>query len=387
MRKIRAIQILKNNLATIFLLVFYISEAFSKYSIFFSGGKSDIPRVIKLVVLIFLVLAIVKPIKNLLFPIFLAAIFCIGQFFLEDAFNTEIVVSFGKFLFPIFLFLYFNKYNPDTLSVKVIFKTFEIILYANSILILIGLCFDVHLFQSYKWTRFGYNGLFITSATSSYIYTIALFYFLLKYKNEFFYKWNVILIILSSLLIGTKLMYFSVIGSGLIYLLFYVHLSSLYRKYFLVAFLFIIIICFYFFFFQWGTFNEIRKEAGLLSSILSYRNDLFLEETIPFIDKNWRFSNYLFGGISNLNLRSQLGFVDVFLFWGLLGGVLYLYAFYKNFVTFYLNKSYFYFILFLSIIVFLAGNFFENASVAIYLIVLREKFLEEQSKSNYKMNE
>ena len=74
-----------------------------------------------------------------------------------------------------------------------------------------------------------------------------------------------------------------------------------------------------------------------------------------------------------------MGFVDVFLFWGILGGIIYLFAFYKNFVPKSLVKNANYIILILSLMVFLAGNFFENASVAIYLLVLKE-ILMDRSK-------
>ena len=40
-----------------------------------------------------------------------------------------------------------------------------------------------------------------------------------------------------------------------------------------------------------------------------------------------------------------------------------------------MSKWQFYFIVILSIVVFLAGNFFENASVAIYLLVFKEKWM------------
>ena len=140
-----------------------------------------------------------------------------------------------------------------------------------------------------------------------------------------------------------------------------------------IASLFIVGI--YFFFFQYGIFNEIRRKEGLLSSIFSFRDDLFLEQTLPFIERNWTWPNYLFGGISDLATRSQMGFIDVFYFWGILGGSVYLYLYYKTFKTFPLNKILLYMLLSLVLMVFLAGNFFENASLAIYMLILKEAII------------
>src|SRR5690606_3298016 len=110
---------------------------------------------------------------------------------------------------------------------------------------------------------------------------------------------------------------------------------------------------------------------GFLTSLLSTRNKAFMEETLPFIQQQWSWLNYLVGGISDLETRSQMGIVDVFYFWGIAGGSLYLYMYYKSFVTFKLNKVVLSLMITLFGLISLSGNFFENASVAIYMLVLR----------------
>ena len=64
------------------------------------------------------------------------------------------------------------------------------------------------------------------------------------------------------------------------------------------------------------------------------------------------------------------------LFLGILGGSFYLYVFYTTYVTVSLTKWLFYFMVIFAIIVCLAGNFFENASVAIYLLIFKEQLIE-----------
>lgn len=360
------------------LIVFYFSEALSKYSITFLGGKSDIQRFIKFIVLVFLVIAVLKSLKNLVLPALLLLVFCLGQFFLDTGFNQEIVVSFSKLLFPIFLFIYFNKYPLTEKSQNLLFRTFEYLLIFNGILILLGFIFEISLFRSYRFGRWGFNGLFINTSTSSYIYAIALFYFLLDLKESFLKSWKTILIIICCLLTGTKIVYIALFGSLLVYLLGYTNLNRKHRNALLVSLLVGILFLGYIFFFRLGIFNEIRQEQGLLSAILSFRDDLFMKETIPYIQENWRWPNYLFGGISNLVTRSQMGFIDIFLFWGFIGGLLYLFTFYKTFVPNILVKNAVYIIFILALMVFLAGNFFENASVAIYLLILKEILMDRR---------
>lgn len=361
---------------TLLLLLFFTSEAFSKYSLIYLNGRSDIQKVVKLIAIIFLGFAIIKPLKNLILPILLLIVFCIGQFFLVDGFNQQIIIGFSKYLLPIFLFLYFIKYPLTEKSRQHLFRAFEYLMIFNGILIFLGLIFEISLFNSYRYGRWGYNGLFISTATSSYIYAIAIFYFLLSLKNDFVKNWKSIFVIVCCLLTGTKIVYIALFGSLLIYLLFYTNLNRKQRNALLISILAVFSILAYIFFFQWGIFNTIRQEQGLVSAILSYRDDLFFQETIPFIQENWQLPNYLFGGISDLNIRSQMGFVDVFLFWGIIGGLLYLFTFYKTFVPKFLVKNAVYIILILTLMVFLAGNFFENASVAIYLLILKEILID-----------
>ncbi len=361
------------------LLLFYSSEAFSKYSTVFLDGKSDIQRLIKVIVLGFFVLAIIKPLKNLLLPTLLVIAFCLGQFALVNGFNQEIVVSFSKFLFPIFLFIFFDKYQLSRTSQDILFRTFEYILIFNGALIFLGFVFEISLFNSYKYGRWGYNGLFINTSTSSYIYAIAIFYFLLKLKEKFLKSWMSLFIIVCSLFTGTKIVYVALFGALLLFLFLYNNLNRKQRNAVLLSLLTLFLALGYIFFFQLGIFNEIRQEQGILSAILSSRDELFLNETIPYMQEHWHWPNYLFGGISDLALRSQMGFIDLFLFWGSIGGILYLILFYKTFIPNLTKKNSGYIILTLTLMVFLAGNFFENASLAIYLLILKEILMERSN--------
>ncbi|CAM3342239.1 hypothetical protein [Aequorivita lipolytica] len=369
----------ESHLAGILFLLFFFSEAYSKYCIVYSDGKSLIPAAIKFLAITFFIIMCIRPYQNLLRIVSLGVVFCVGQLFIDQGFTTNILLSFTKFIFPILLFTYFHIYKQSGRSRQLFFSIFELILIINSVLIIMGFLFDIHLFDSYRGGRFGYNGLIISSSTASYVYTLTLFYLLLKYKSLFFKNWRSFLILFSCILIGTKLLYISILGTLFVFIFYYANLKRIQKQIFFLTLALLGFIFIYLFFFQYGTFNKIREQQGLISSVLSFRDDLLFNTTIPFIQNNWKWPNYLFGGIPDLSLRSQMGFIDVFLFWGILGGILYLYYFCRIYVTFALTKSVLYFLFILVIVVFLAGNFFENASVAIYLLILKERLIDDST--------
>lgn len=374
--------------APLLLILFYLSEGLSKYSILLADGKLDAPRVIKLVVVVILCIGLLRVSISAFKYLFLLAIsFILGQFFLTHGFQKEVIVSFSKFLFPILLFLYFWRFPLSKQQQETLFKVFEWLLLFNCVLVFVGFLFDLSWFSTYR-TRFGYNGLLITSATGSYVYLLSLFYFLTSRKSSFFKDWKSLVVLLTCFLIGTKAVYLGLLVALVVYVLYYANLSKEHKKGLLLLTAVLAIGAFYILFFQLGKFNELREAKGFFSSVFSLRNDLLVEKTLPFIQNNWSWGNYLFGGITDMETRSQMGIIDVFYFWGIAGGVLYLWSFYKTFVTFQLSKDVVFLLVGLIAIVFLAGNFFENASVAIYLVVLREAFLYKAKKeaANYSIS-
>ena len=126
------------------------------------------------------------------------------------------------------------------------------------------------------------------------------------------------------------------------------------------------------FFFKYGIFNEIRERDGLISSVMSHRDRLFLEETIPYIQEHWGSLNYLFGGVSDLSTKSQIEFIDIFYFFGIIGGFCYYYIFLKEFLVFKMNIYLVILLSVLFILVLLGGNFFSYPSIFIYLVILQE---------------
>ncbi|MCK5814987.1 MAG: hypothetical protein KAH07_03485 [Flavobacteriaceae bacterium] len=119
---------------------------------------------------------------------------------------------------------------------------------------------------------------------------------------------------------------------------------------------------------------------------MSYRDKLFLEKTLPFIKDNWEFKNFLFGGVTDLSTKSQMDFIDVFYFLGIIGGGLYLYLYYKSFFTFKTNLEVKLLLSLLLVIVFVAGNFFAYPSIVIYLFILKELLIHDNERNQEYLN-
>lgn len=243
--------------------------------------------------------------------------------------------------------------------------------------------FQISIFETYRFDRFGYNGLLRTSSTGTYFYIISLFYFLYKYKDRFFYKWKSIFVFVICFLVGTKSIYLGLAAILLAFL--FIKFKKTKQRYIVSILLLIgVSVLGYLLFFEFGKFNQIRESHGIISSILSYRDQLLLNKTLPNISENWSSVNYLLGGLNDISSRSQLDFIDIFHFWGIIGGIFYLVTYYKAYITFNLKNLNLYFFVFLLFIIFFSGNFFAYATIPIYLIIIREKILQTNNEYSNK---
>ncbi|WP_443634528.1 hypothetical protein ABXT64_05330 [Candidatus Marifrigoribacter sp. Uisw_064] len=372
-----------DNFLSILLITFFCSEAYGK-TVAFSNETTILQSSIKLVVLIYLVIDVLINYKKknyLITVTLLSLFFIIGQYIIPNSYSSESIILFSKYLFPLFLFLYFNCHTLNKKSVNYLFKVFELIIILNSLLVILGVLFDISIFETYQFARFGYNGLLRTSSTSTYFYIISLFYFLYTYREHFFSKWKSIFVFIVCLFVGTKSIY---LGLGAIILAFlFLKIRAKKQRYILGILLILVFsVIGYLLFFEFGKFNQIRESNGIISSILSYRDQLFLNKTLPNISENWGPVNYLLGGFNDISSRSQLDFIDILHFWGIIGGIFYLITYYKLYVTFYINKIALFCIVFLIFIIFFAGNFFTYSTIPIYLLIIREVFLKSKTNAN-----
>lgn len=339
-----------------------------------------IPRYLKILVLAIMASYLLFKNYKKLFGIFvLAIIFSLGQWALPNGFQWPVVVSFSKYIFPLVLFQFFNLETRKKQKTAFL-NVFEGLVVLDCFLVFLGFIFKIHIFENYSEMRFGYNGLLIISATATYFFITALCYFLVRYKENVLKNWRFWLVVSACVFLGTKSIYLALAAVAVFYVFNFIKVKVL--KYSLIGLLLIGVFGFaYYLFFINPVFEQLRKSDGLLTSIFSFRDQFFLKETLPFIQNNWTWPNYLFGGISNLFSRTQMAFVDLVYFWGIVGAVIYGFFFLKSYITFQFKKKHVIFcLLLLFAIAFLAGNFFFNASVPIYLLVLREAFLHSENK-------
>ena len=116
---------------------------------------------------------------------------------------------------------------------------------------------------------------------------------------------------------------------------------------------------------------NVYQESGFITMITSYRNINLQTDFLDMIETHWGFINYLVGGTNFTKYRVEFDFIDVLLFFGIVGGSLYLVSYFRYIIRFSeLRRFGKIQIGFLLGIGFLSGTFFNNAPVAIYILVL-----------------
>lgn len=360
-----------------FLLLFFGIEFLNKIQIYFWESDFLIQKIVKLGCLVFmLVYLLFREPKKLFWLAAISFVFVLGQYFLPNSFSYFTIVGFGRYFFFLSMLLFFHPLiQSKTQEQQKVFKLWEKLLWLNNTIILIGLVFSLEIFRSYGGERWGYNGLFMASANSTYFYVAALAYFLIRYKKTYFKNYLFWFTLLASLCTGTKSVYLGVLLLGLIGL-FHLQLQKKIKSALFAGVALLGIISMYVLFTS-KLFARIVREDGWLSAILSYRDTLLIEETIPYLHQNWQTIHYFIGGLSNPFARPQMELIDLFLYFGILGSVLFLYIFIRFYFDLFLSNYQKLVLLVLLLIPVITGNFFYNASVPIYLIVLKLAILNK----------
>src|SRR5690554_5308471 len=204
------------------LIIFFVSEAISKISILSHLEKPVLQPAIKFLLLaLILVGLIVYKKKELIYLFVLTVIFIIGQLTIPNGFELSTGTYFLKYIFPIAFFGFFKvQQSKPKLN---LLNVFEYILILHSVVIIVGFLFEIPLFRTYSGNRFGYNGLLITSATSTYFYIFGMCYFLSRYQRKMINNWRFWLIALAGLLTGTKSIALALTAIVVFYIINYVY--------------------------------------------------------------------------------------------------------------------------------------------------------------------
>lgn len=242
---------------------------------------------------------------------------------------------------------------------------------------LLGLILDITLFKTYRGgLRFGYTGLLHKSVAATYFFigSICLSYYYTylqqKWSPCFFY-----LILICSFLVGTKGIY---LFNGLLFLYTcwnqqWYKKKAFYGSIALVGLGVMLLVN--------GVigknsttiqvFYAIYKEHGLLSTLMSFRNEILVTKGTIYCEK-WEIWNYFFGGkLPELGLF-EMSFVDLYAFFGGFGLIYVLFLYYKSSIIPWVgntSKEYICFC-YLSILIIsiFAGQLFVNFSSLFFIL-------------------
>ncbi|WP_166960001.1 hypothetical protein [Yeosuana marina] len=377
---------------SIILILFFISEFLTKLLDFYGVEHYRVGIVIKMMFLCYVFAR--KLISSSLFGalVILGLLFFFSQLGIDTGLSLkekllENLLYFAKYTFIFVMADYISQLNFKDIQIH---KALTIILFflrINFIAILVGILFKLDLFRTYGHDRFGYNGIIQMNSHASYIYCFATIYVVYNYLKIKKITLDFWIIIISGLLIGTKTLYFFYALVG-VYLIFHL---KLYKKFtFYILFLLLVVAIFLsidilslFLSTHLKPFVILYNDYGFITAITSTR-DLLLMETLNLASQyDWSFINYLIGGGFFNILRTEMAFVDLFFFWGIIGMVLYLSLYYKYIIRHYLYNAFLKYAIFSVLLsAFFGGNYFTNAVTAIYILVFSNFFTLEKIKNS-----
>lgn len=363
-------------------IVTFLSDGLAKYNLHEGNGfyrYSLIARgILQLVFIVHLFFFINKKRLFLILTIIILLLFFfVGQFFLSDKLSN---IDFGsnfifvnRFLYPLIIGGVFLSIKDRLDLILRLWNIIRSVLLVNSVLIVIGLVLDVKFLKTYPdslW-KFGFDGLVIAQNEASYFYIIGL---LMAYYDVVFLnkrKLFFVFVLLVSVFIGTKAIY-----------LFLMFLFAFHFFYFFswkkLGVLFLVVFVVGKFYVNdklyeqlaslWVIFLRHYEQDGLITALLSGRNNFIASKMLPLFSEYWSLPNFLFGGHDIVQFYMEMGFFDLLLMFGGIGFLVYLLT-YSYFVMPFIrmDKYWMFSVIVLFIIVFTSGHFFESPVSALYI--------------------
>ncbi len=300
-------------------------------------SPSTLPKLVWQIVLFVLVFKKLHSLSQLekLFIIFsLTSITVLGlNYFLNADNSLWAVKHLDKLFLCFYVYIFLCHYD---IKLARLLQVLDWIFIANSVIILIGLMFNIEFFKSYPFSeRFGFSGIFARVSINdvSLFYLIGNFYLFYRWKHHEINVLYFIIVFGASFFVGTKAIYLQ----NVILLVFIAVSLKEYRKQILIfgGLIITVVILSYNFSFWY----ELYKEKGILSALTSLRSDLFIER-IPKAIEEMGIVNIFFGMVNPFPYFVEMDIVDLFLTLGLVGFILYIYFYYKILFQF-SSKNYF----------------------------------------------
>ncbi|MFK2819100.1 hypothetical protein U0L90_03160 [Flavobacteriaceae sp. LMIT009] len=303
----------------------------------------------------------------------------IQQFKWED-FSSSLYIL-NKYLYVFFFIMAFSALDEEKRKNLLIQIKDVVILIGivNGFFMFFGLFSQWEILKAYPFSnRFGYNGFFVKTSEASYLYILLIiatyFDYLVKRTNGILCLYFIFI----AFLLGTKAIWIFV---GLVILLHFLYNESkVVKKGFIIGLTSAVIVTLFF----WTKFIELiinvfpygskmYQEHGIITILLSTR-DILLINAIDFFKINGTWLMYLFGGNNLRDIGVEFEFIDIFLFFGLLGLIVYALLIKRSFFhplsknTYNQHKL----LLFLSLmlVAFFAGNFFMSIISSIFAFVI-----------------
>ena len=336
----------KESIVIILLLLSNFYTKFAYYNIHYNTEATFFPSTwIKAFILVAVVLTFIFLKDKQKITYFILAIFGVFliEFLLHKGYEKDVSIGSRLYYFAKYAFLFFLIPVVNAISVKKLNSIINILIkfaLINLVFIVIGFIFDINIFKSYPNTvRFGYNGLLPIQGAGSFFYIFILSVIYYRYYKEYtsglkVSKYTYLqlgFILLGSTLVGTKAILLFALFLFLIDVYF-----RLGKKILVISGIVISSILFFVFLdpiiFAMLRFFNLHESLYLDNSIwtfLTSKRDMLLEQAVQYITENWDIANYILGGIDFKQIRVEFEVVDLFLFFGLGGIIIYIFLFKK----------------------------------------------------------
>ena len=253
------------------------------------------------------------------------------------------------FLLASFPLIYYVISNGNFKFTTKLYQLFKYIIVINTVLILIGLVCDIQVFKTYKANRFGFNGMLLSQGFTPFFYLSAIVLF--WYMKD---KKMLIVTILISFISGVKGVYLAEFIALTLIVFYDKNLSRAFK----IKGILVLFFCFTtvtLVILNISPFKELIKSDRFLTAIFSYRIE-YSKELISSITKD-NF-NYLIGATGIEKVRLEMQIIDIFLFFGIIGFLVYTYFIYGIYKI--IKKKYLAVILLLTALItsIFIGNFF-----------------------------
>lgn len=373
-----------------FFTVSFLSHLISFYSI---NIPNRLTLLVNLFFEIFLVFCLFKVKVNykayiqvvLLFMSFFVGQHLLGFKFLDlnNLYSEAIygdILQINNYILIIFFAAIFDRTNNKKEIISKVLKIIKYFIYFNSILVLLGFIFNLEVFKSYPNTpRFGYMGLILTNTFAQFIYILLITYCYKQYQvnKSTIKRIELIYLCFIALLLGKKAIVLFLFLLIIYHFCFFHKHKKWFRLLTLTSVILIIVnksliikqLVEWFPF--WKRF-DVNKD---LLTVLSSLRDVRLENFVAFVKSNWTTLNYVFGGVNFPDSRVEMALIDLYMFFGFVGLIIYFNlfkSFFKNIAT----KD-IVLLLFTLIIASLTGSFLVNINLVIIYYLLITSFKKD----------